>query len=105
MGLKDRPPDGDETGRSLAGCYGGAPQIMTRAAHAETPPSQEIFSGIRTFQLGQFEVTAIRDGGRAMEGPHPIFGEDQEADVVAELPAGETSLPADRFVNGVHTGV
>lgn len=77
----------------------GVPHIMTRAAHAETQSSQDIFSGIRTFKLGQFEVTAIRDGGRAMDGPHPIFGEDQEAEAVAELLA-ENFLPADRFVNG-----
>lgn len=77
----------------------GAPQIMTRAAYAETAANPDVYSGIRTFRLGGFEVTAIRDGGRAMEGPHPIFGENQDAEAVAEL-LEENFLPTDRFVNG-----
>lgn len=98
MGLKTDRRTAMKLGAASLAVW-GVPQIMTRAAHAETPPSQDIFSGIRTFQLGQFEVTAIRDGGRAMEGPHPIFGENQEAGAVAEL-LQENFLPADRFVNG-----
>src|SRR5690554_1873360 len=77
----------------------GAPQIMTRAAYAETAANPDVYSGIHTFRLGGFEVTAIRDGGRAMEGPHPIFGENQDAEAVAEL-LEENFLPTDRFVNG-----
>jgi len=77
----------------------GAPHIMTRAAHAETHASADLYSGIHTFRLGGFEITAIRDGGRAMEGPHPIFGENQDAEAVAAL-MEENFLPGDRFVNG-----
>ncbi|MAA96920.1 MAG: MBL fold metallo-hydrolase [Stappia sp.] len=50
-------------------------------------------------KLGGFEVTTLRDAARAMDGPHPIFGEDQDAGAVAEL-MRENNLPTDRMVNG-----
>jgi glyoxylase-like metal-dependent hydrolase (beta-lactamase superfamily II) len=77
----------------------GAPLTMTRAAHADITVSPDLFAGIHRFSLGGLEITAIRDGGRAMDGPHPIFGEDQDAEAVAEL-MQDNFLPADRFVNG-----
>jgi glyoxylase-like metal-dependent hydrolase (beta-lactamase superfamily II) len=77
----------------------GTPQIMVRAARADDHNTADLFSGIHRFRLGGFEITAIRDGGRTMEGPHPIFGQDQEAETVAEL-LEENFLPSDHFVNG-----
>lgn len=35
------------------------------------------------FPLGKFEVTTIFDGAVQLEGPHPIFGEDQKAEDVS----------------------
>ena len=39
------------------------------------------------FPLGDFEVTTIFDGKVQLKGPHPIFGEDQFPEDVAELAA------------------
>lgn len=75
------------------------PQIMVRAAHAQVPMSPAENPGFHRFSLGGFEVTTILDGTRPGDGPHPIFGEDQDAQAVAEL-LEENFLPAERFVNG-----
>jgi len=48
------------------------------------------------FALGGFEVTTLLDGAIELEGPHPIFGEDQPADAVEAL-AEANFLPADRM--------
>jgi glyoxylase-like metal-dependent hydrolase (beta-lactamase superfamily II) len=37
------------------------------------------------FKLGDFEVTTLRDGAVQVEGPHPIFGQDQTPGAVQEL--------------------
>ncbi|MBL0936383.1 MAG: MBL fold metallo-hydrolase [Rhizobiaceae bacterium] len=77
-----------------------APQIMVRAASAQIATASEVGNpGFCTFKLGDFQVTTILDGGRPSEGPHPTFGEDQEAGAVAELMEANF-LPADQFVNG-----
>jgi glyoxylase-like metal-dependent hydrolase (beta-lactamase superfamily II) len=61
------------------------------------------------FRFGDFEVTTIRDGAIALDGPHPIFGEDVDAAEVKAL-AEASLLPPDRMVIGfspvvVNTGV
>jgi glyoxylase-like metal-dependent hydrolase (beta-lactamase superfamily II) len=77
-----------------------APQIMVRAASAQIATASEVAnSGFHNFQLGDFRVTTVLDGGRPSDGPHPIFGEDQEAADVAELMEANF-LPSDQFVNG-----
>lgn len=43
-------------------------------------------------KLGGFEVTTILDGAAVLDGPHPIFGENQEAAAVEALMA-ENGLP------------
>jgi glyoxylase-like metal-dependent hydrolase (beta-lactamase superfamily II) len=75
------------------------PQIMIRAAHAQAEAEIPENPGYRRFTLGTFEITTIQDGQRPSEGPHPIFGQDQPAETVAEL-LEENFLPSDRFVNG-----
>ena len=78
-----------------------APQIMVRAASAQIATASEVANpGFHNFKLGDFCVTTILDGGRPSEGPHPIFGEDQEATAVAELMEANF-LPPDQFVNGL----
>lgn len=77
-----------------------APQILTRAASAQIATAEEVGNaGHRSFRLGDYRVTAVLDGGRAMDGPHPIFGQNQDAADVAAL-MEENHLPAERFVNG-----
>lgn len=51
------------------------------------------------FPLGDFEVTTIFDGAIQLGGPHPIFGEDQFPDDVAELAAAH-NLPSDKMEIG-----
>ncbi|MEQ9123832.1 MAG: MBL fold metallo-hydrolase, partial [Alphaproteobacteria bacterium] len=48
------------------------------------------------FTLGGFEVTTIRDGAIQLDGPHPIFGQDQPAEAV-EAYAAENNLPPKRM--------
>lgn len=74
------------------------PQIMVRAARADVPKASVPAPGFNRFSLGDFEVTTILDGARPGDGPHPIFGEDQPAEAVAELMESNL-LPPDRFVN------
>ncbi len=51
------------------------------------------------FPLGDFEVTTIFDGAVTLNGPHPIFGEDQFPDDVADLAAAH-NLPSDKMEIG-----
>lgn len=48
------------------------------------------------FKLGDFEVTTLFDGSVAVDGPHPIFGNDQPKEAVQEF-AVEKRLPPDRL--------
>lgn len=50
-------------------------------------------------KLGDFEVTVIHDGFIALDGPHPIFGQDQEPQAVEAL-AAENFLPPKRMTIG-----
>lgn len=50
------------------------------------------------FKLGGFEVTNILDGAVQLNGPHPIFGNNQPAEVVQDY-AKANSLPPSRFEN------
>ncbi|QRM54431.1 MBL fold metallo-hydrolase [Sinorhizobium sp. BG8] len=52
----------------------------------------------RSFKLGSFDVTVIRDGARASDKPGETFGTNQTAETVGAL-LTENFLPADRFVN------
>lgn len=51
------------------------------------------------FPLGDFEVTTIFDGAVQLNGPHPIFGEDQFPDDVEELAAAH-NLPSGKMEIG-----
>jgi len=51
------------------------------------------------FPLGQFEVTTIFDGAIQLDGPHPIFGQDQDAATVQAY-AEENNLPGTRMEIG-----
>jgi glyoxylase-like metal-dependent hydrolase (beta-lactamase superfamily II) len=75
------------------------PQIMVRAAAAQVAMPEIATPGFNRFKLGDFEVTTIRDGARAGDGPHPTFGANQKPEDVAALLEANL-LPANRFVNG-----
>ena len=51
------------------------------------------------FKFGKFEITTILYGTDKVNGPHPIFGEDQTAGDVAKL-MEENNLPTNKFVMG-----
>lgn len=50
-----------------------------------------------TVNLGAFRVTTILDGAISLPGPHPIFGQDQDAAAVQEL-AQQNFLPTEQQV-------
>lgn len=91
--------------RTMFKLAGGAmtlatPTFVTGAARAQdTAEGPAENPGFHTFRLGDYRITSIFDGGRPMDGPHPIFGQDQDADAVAEL-MEENFLPPNRFFNG-----
>jgi glyoxylase-like metal-dependent hydrolase (beta-lactamase superfamily II) len=57
----------------------------TRAAQAAAPMFGAALPNYYRFKLGDFEVTTLRDGAVQVEGPHPIFGQDQTPEAVQEL--------------------
>ena len=52
----------------------------------------------RTFELGGFRITVVRDGMRTASAPNETFGTDQSAETVGAL-LTENFLPADQYVN------
>ena len=50
------------------------------------------------FNLGDFQVTTVLDGAAAMDGPFPIFGENQTAGAVSAF-AKSRLLPPDKLVS------
>jgi len=54
------------------------------------------------FPLGDFEVTTIYDGFAQLPGPHPIFGQNQDAEAVAELVTAN-NLSAEKMEIGFTT--
>ncbi len=77
-----------------------APVILTGdLAKASAPMKGAASAHFRRFKLGNFEVTTLLDMAREMDGPFPIFGQDQSAEAVAEL-AAANFLPETKMVNG-----
>lgn len=76
-----------------------APQIMTRAAVAQTAEPVQDAPAFRRLKVGDFQVITLLDGKRPGKGPHPTFGANQTPEAVAEL-MRENFLPETTFVNG-----
>ena len=78
-----------------------APAIVakSRPAAAAAPMLGVAAPSHHRFKLGGFEITAIRDGAIQLDGPHPIFGQDQPAETV-EAYAVANRLPAKRMEIG-----
>lgn len=65
-------------------------------AQAAAPAMGPLRPSAFRFSLGAFEVTVLLDGAITLDGPHPIFGQDQTPEAVAELCA-RNFLPANRM--------
>ena len=73
--------------------------LPSATAEAAAPMLGAVRPTVYRFKLGGFEVTTIHDGAIQLGGPHPIFGQDQEAAAVQALVA-ENFLPTDQMVIG-----
>ncbi len=82
-------------GAAAAPLLAGAASTPARAAAPMLGSARPTFY---RFQLGGFEVTTLLDGARQMDGPHPIFGENQDPEAVAAF-AEENFLPGDQMEN------
>ncbi|MCO6049067.1 MBL fold metallo-hydrolase [Mesorhizobium sp. RP14(2022)] len=72
------------------------------AASGENSVTQPILPGspgFHQFKFGEWEITAVLDGLRPGEGPHPTFGANQPAEVVEAL-MEKNFLPPRQMVNG-----
>ncbi len=80
-----------------AGAVLAAPAIIrSRPARAAAPMLGPARPSFYRFQLGDFEVTTLLDGAVQLEGPHPIFGENQPAEEVLAF-AHANFLPGDQM--------
>ena len=84
------------TRRRLLGAAASATLLAAAPGFAAAPLQGPARTAYRRFRLGDFEVTTLLDGAVALDGPYPIFGEDQFAKDVAAL-AQANLLPADRM--------
>jgi glyoxylase-like metal-dependent hydrolase (beta-lactamase superfamily II) len=85
-----------------AGVAIAAPMIgktVLSPAYAAAPMLGASRPTVFRFPLGQFEVTTIFDGGVQLDGPHPIFGQNQDAAEVAAF-AEANNLPGKRMEIG-----
>ncbi len=80
---------------ALAAAPLAAPVFGQRAFAAAPQLGVERGSFYRA-KLGQFEITTILDGAIQLDGPHPIFGENQPAEEVQDF-AQQNFLPSDKM--------
>lgn len=84
----------------LTGASAMAMPFILREFAAPAEAAAPMFGDARPthyrFKLGGFEVTTVFDGSVAVDGPHPIFGNDQPKEVVQKL-AVEQKLPPDKM--------
>jgi glyoxylase-like metal-dependent hydrolase (beta-lactamase superfamily II) len=81
-------------GAAVAGAALGA--LDTQAANAAVPLQGASRPGFYRIKLGGFEVTTIWDGYVQLDGPFPVFGEDQPKEAVQQF-ASEHLLPDTRL--------
>jgi glyoxylase-like metal-dependent hydrolase (beta-lactamase superfamily II) len=82
----------------LGGMAAGAALLPPFAgpSQAAAPKLGPVRPSLYRVGLGSFEVSTILDGTVQIKGPHPIFGENQPADVVQQF-ATQNLLPAERM--------
>ncbi|WP_088344124.1 MULTISPECIES: MBL fold metallo-hydrolase [Rhodomicrobium] len=56
--------------------------VLPGAAFAAAPQLGPMRSSVYRAKLGQFEVTTILDGAIQVDGPHPVYGQNQPAEAV-----------------------
>ncbi len=81
---------------ALAGLSGAGLALAASPAFSAAPMLGPLRPTVNRVKLGAFEVTTIWDGAAVLDGPHPIFGENQEAAAVQAL-AAENGLPGDKM--------
>ena len=79
-------------GAAAAGLATAASSSLSGAVSAKAPLMGAERPSHYRFELGDFEVTTLLDGAIKLDGPHPIFGQNVEADEVKTL-AEENFLP------------
>jgi len=83
---------------SGAAAFGALGGVVPHVAQAAAPMLGVSRPSIYRFKLGAFEVTNILDGYVQGNGPHPIFGNNQPAEMVRALVTSH-GLPATRHEN------
>jgi glyoxylase-like metal-dependent hydrolase (beta-lactamase superfamily II) len=86
-------------GTAAAGISLAAAGSITSTAKAAAPLQGAERPSFYRFELGDFEVTTLFDGAIALDGPHPIFGQNVEAAEVQDL-AEKNFLPREKMVIG-----
>lgn len=81
------------TGAAIAPALGAA---LVTPARAKAPMMGAALPEVYRFQLGDFEITTIADGAIQLDGPHPIFGNNQSLDDVQAY-AQENFLSPERM--------
>lgn len=85
------------TALGLAGSALAAPFILRSGlVHAAAPMLGPARPSFYRFKLGSFEITTLFDGYVQLDGPHPIFGQNQSAEV-AQAHAAANHLPPNRM--------
>lgn len=77
-------------------------QTQAQTEPSESSVTQPILPGapgFHQFKFGDWEMTAVLDGLRPGDGPHPTFGANQPAEAVEAL-MEKNFLPPKRFANG-----
>ena len=80
-------------GAAAAPALGAA---LASQAQAKAPMLGASQPEVYRFKLGDFEITTIRDGAIQLDGPHPIFGNNQAPEDVQAY-AQENFLPPDKM--------
>lgn len=87
---------------ALLGALGATTALAAGAlpagpARAAAPMLGSLKPSVYRFTLGGFEVTTVNDGAIQLKGPHPIFGQNVDAEQVKEL-AAKHLLPMEQMI-------
>ncbi|MCT8970313.1 MBL fold metallo-hydrolase [Microbaculum marinisediminis] len=80
-------------GAAIAPAFAGG---LAAPARADAPMIGSSRPEVYRFKLGDFEITTIADGAVQLDGPHPIFGNDQAPEAVQAY-AEDNFLPPNRM--------
>lgn len=83
-------------GAGAAALAGAGGRLGITPAFAATEKLGPTTPTVYRFELGDFEIATVADGAIQLDGPHPIFGNDQSPEDVQAY-AEENFLPPDRM--------